>query len=275
MSRPIAFLVAAVAWFSVGLAEAQEFCADLRRALVSAQTEFADISGAPMSNTPHPDMSLFESALQISDIGPCVIAAQNSNGRRFSTSYTCANAAQDRDDALRSLQARVQQCLSVTAWNVQPNGAMSAQYGLIRLSMTRNGARGGIALGVEVFRDENGAIMGSPLRGDAINAAGVHRCTSKSAEEIEQLIQMYGARPGAERFESDDFIGYTNRQTQPVVAFVTRPVHPAHPAIIVRSVWERDGSQYISAGGDFAGDCEAFHNLIGQVQQMNQNLRQR
>ena len=116
--------------------------------------------------------------------------------------------------------------------------------------------------------------MGSPTRGDSINENGAHRCTPKSPDEIARLFAMYGARAGAERFEDDQFVGYTNRQTQPIVAFTTKPSHPAHPAIIVRSVEERDGSVYVSAAGDFAGDCTAFHELLAQVNEMNRNLRQ-
>jgi hypothetical protein len=46
-------------------------------------------------------------------------------------------------------------------------------------------------LGVEVFRDEQGRVLGSTMRGDAVDGAGVHRCQAKSPEEIAGLFAMY------------------------------------------------------------------------------------
>jgi hypothetical protein len=265
-------LIATVLWLTGQPAIAQDFCRDARHVLVAAQSEFDGLTGTELPSSPGEGLTVYEASYGIATFGPCIIARQVVNGARFSTSYTCANAGVDTDAGLTALRAQVQQCLDVVQWNAQPNGALSAQWGLIRLSITRNGNRGGLALGVEVFRDERGQVMGSPTRGDRIMDTGDRRCVAKTPEEIAGYLEMYGSRPGAERFETSDFIGYTNRESRPVVAFATRPNHPAHPAVIVRDVYERDGQSYVTAGGDSAGDCEAFHALLRQVQQMNQNI---
>jgi len=266
-------VLATIAWCAGSVAAAQDFCEALGGVLVAAQTEFAGITGLANSGDWPAHLAVFEATQSLPGAGTCVIAQQSANGSRFSTSYTCANLGEDSDVALQSLQQQLRQCLDLTEWSVQSeNGALSSSFGLIRLSITRNGAPGGLALGIEVFRDERGEVMGSPMRGNRVEENGRQRCTPKSAQEIADYIAMYGARPGAERFESREFIGFTNQQSSPIVAFATRPAHPAHPAIITRDVYERDGSRYATASGDFAGDCEAFHALLREVQAMNRNL---
>lgn len=176
--------------------------------------------------------------------------------------------------ACPSCASALKVALGVSEWTEQSdNGALSSRYGMLRLSVTRNGERGGLALGIEVFRNERGEVLGSPTRGDGVDANGVHRCSAKSPQQIADFFEMYGQREGAEPFESDQFRGFTNRITQPMVAFVTRPTHPAHPAIITRGVERRDGAVYVTASGDFAGDCQAFLELLDQVRRMNENLR--
>lgn len=260
-------------WLGCGSAQAQEFCSDLRALLRAASAEFASEIGAPVAGAWPTGLVVFEGTQPLAGADGWVVAQQTSNGQRFSTSYTCSNAATDDDAGIRGLRERVATCVNVTAWSEQrDNGALSAQYGLLRLSITRNGNRGGLALGVEVFRDEHGGVLGSSTRGDIVNDDGSHRCSSKAPQEIADLLVMYGQRPGAVPFEDERFVGFTNRVSQPVVAFMTKPTHPAHPAIIVRSITERDGSTFVSASGDFAGDCEAFLALLAQVSEMNQNL---
>lgn len=241
-----------------------------------APTEFESIIGPPVPGPWPPQLSVFEATQSLPETGPCVIAQQMHDDRRFSTSYTCSNSGVDDDAGLRALQASLLQCLNVSDWveqqHPQGRGALSAQYGLIRLSITRNGETGGLALGVEAFRDERGEVMGSPTRGNRTEADGSQRCSPRSPEDISGFIAMYGARPGAERFENRQFIGYLNSVSAPAVAFVTRPSHPAHPAIIVRDITERNGSRFISASGDFAGDCEAFLALLREVDEMNRNV---
>lgn len=262
-----------LSWVGFGSAQAQEFCSDLRTLLSVAPSEFASQTGAPIAGAWPEGLAVFEGTQRLGEADGCAVAQQTSAGRRSSTSYTCSNAAADDEPGLSSLREQIASCVGVTAWTVQSdNGALSAQYGLIRLSITRNGARGGLALGVEVFRDENGGVLGSPRRGDVLARDGSHRCSSKTPREIADFLTMYGQRPGAERFESEQFVGFTNRITQPMVAFMTRPNHPAHPAIIVRSITEQDGSVFVSASGDFAGDCEAFLALLSEVNQMNRDL---
>lgn len=261
-----------VSWVGFGSVQAQEFCADLRALILAAPSEFVAETGAPIDGSWPEGLAVFEGTQRLGGASRCAVAQQTSIGRRSSTSYTCSNAATDDQAGMSMLRERVASCVGVTAWTVQPDSALSAQYGLIRLSITRNGPRGGLALGVEAFRDENGDVLGSPTRGDVLAQDGSHRCSSRTPQEVADLLTMYGQRPGAERFESDQFVGFTNRITQPVVSFMTRPNHPAHPAIIVRSVVERDGSTFVSASGDFAGDCEAFLALLDEVNQMNRNL---
>jgi hypothetical protein len=218
---------------------------------------------------------VFEGTHSLAGASGCAVAQQTSDGQRSSTSYTCSNTAADDVLGMSDLRQRIASCVSVTAWTEQrDNGALTAQYGLIKLSITRNGVRGGLALGVEVFRDENGGVLGSPTRGNVIRSDSSHSCSSRTPEEIASFFTMYSQRPGAEPFEDERFIGFTNRVSQPVVAFMTKPTHPAHPAIIVRTVREQDGSTSISAGGDFAGDCQAFLELLAQVNEMNRNLGQ-
>lgn len=272
--RRIAALAAFIfGWLNAGSALAQDFCSDLRSLLRAAPSEFGSHIGAPVEGAWPAGLTVFQGTLQLSGASGCAVAQQTSNGRRTSTSYTCSNAGADDAAGLIDLRQRIASCVNVTAWTEQTaNGALSAQYGLLRLSITRNGAHGGLALGVEVFRDQSGAILGSPMRGDVVRNDGTHSCSSKTPEEIADLFAMYGQRPGAEPFEDERFTGFRNSLTQPVVAFMTKPTHPAHPAIIARSVTERDGSNYISASGDFAGDCQAFLTLIGQVNEMNQSL---
>ncbi len=274
MRKRLAVLVALATWSASSIASAQDFCAEVKGLLTAAQTEFGQIMGQEIGS-PSTQMRVFEGMESLHGADACAVAQQTHEGRRFSTSYTCAGLGEDSDQGIRQLAASVSSCLDLTAWaeQQQPDGRgpWISQYGLIRLTISRNRERA-LALGVEVFRDADGAVMGSPLRGDSVAGDGSHRCTPKSPEQIASLFAMYAARPGAERFEDDQFIGYTNSQTLPVVAFITRPSHPAHPAIIVRSVEERDGNVLIHARGDFAGDCAAFLELLAQVDAMNRNV---
>jgi hypothetical protein len=272
--RRIGALMALVlGWIGCGPTQAQDFCSDLRALLRAAPSEFASETGAPIVGSWPAGLAVFEGTQSLAGAGGCAVAQQASNGRRSSTSYTCSNAATDDAAGMSNLRQRIASCVNVTAWVEQrDNGALTAQYGLLKLSITHNGARGGLALGIEVFRDQNGAVLGSTTRGDVVGSDGSHRCSSKTPEEIADFFTMYSQRPGAEPFEDDRFIGFTNRVSQPVVAFMTKPTHPAHPAIIVRSITEQDGSTSISASGDFAGDCQAFLELLAQVNEMNRNL---
>jgi hypothetical protein len=269
----VSFLGAALGGSWVSVAQAQDFCADVRHVIGAAPTEFVAFKGAPIE-VQNPALRVFSGVERVAGAGECAVAEQDFEARRFSTSYTCANIAPDDDAGMTDLKERLHACLDVTEWAEQRDGsgAQTAKYGLLRLSITRNGPQGGLALGVEAFRDERGEVMGSPTRGDAVNANGVHRCISRSPEAIAAMIASYAALPGAERFEDGQFVGYMNRNSHPTVAFVTKPTHPAHPALIVRDITERDGSRFVSAEGDFAGDCMAFQALLQEVVEMNRNL---
>lgn len=268
------FAVAALSWIGASEAQAQDFCTDMRQVIAATPSEFASLKGAPISDMQSVSLLVFHGLKHLEGAGECAVAEQTSEGRRFSTSYTCANAAPDSAIGMASLTDHLRTCLGVTEWAEQrdESGARTAQYGLLRLSITRNGADGGLALGVESFRDEHGEVMGSPMRGDVVSSTGVHRCIPLSPEDIASMIASYAALPGAERFEDRQFVGYRNSTSHPTIAFVTKPTHPAHPALIVRDVTQRDGSTFVSAEGDFAGDCQAFQELLQQVIQMNQNL---
>ncbi len=259
-------------------ARAQSVCDDLRTIITAARVDFVDFVGEPLPSSPSPDVAIFMGTQHISGAGACALARQTNNGRRFSTSYTCANVGPDTEAGILELRRGIASCLNVTVWihQQQPDerGSWIAQFGLIRMTVTHHGPRG-LALGVEVFTDERGEIMGSNTRGDVIGADGRHSCIARPIGEIAASIRRYSELVGAERFENENFVGYTNRTADVAVAFVTRPVHPAHPAIIVRRITQRDGSNYISAEGDFAGDCTAFHDLLRQVHEMNQNLHPR
>jgi len=275
MRRLLASIMVALVWISAPAATAEEFCDDIGAILSTAPTEFVSLTGEPIPSSPSPDLAIFIGAQPLSGAGTCVVAQQTSNGRRFSTSYTCAGASADSDEGVQALIGQLVRCLNVTAWAEQQQadrrGAWLSQFGLIRLSITRNHASG-LALGVEVFRDERGAVMGSPTRGDQVGEDGARRCRSRARGEIANSIAAYAAQGGAERFVTEEFLGYRNASTG-VVAFVTRPIHPAHPALIVRRVLERDGAVSITAEGDFAGDCQAFHDLLRQTIELNQSLR--
>lgn len=267
-------VVLAIGFWPAPAANAQEFCSQFRAILAAAPTEFASLRGEAL-NVDLPSMTLFAGLQPLSKDSSCNVAQQQIAGKRYSTSYTCAPAAPDTRDGMQSLLAKLQTCLGVSLWMVEKTavdeGPRSAQYGLLRISITHNGEQG-LALGVEAFRDEHGDVMGSPIRGNQVDTDPNHACVAKSPEEIAGYLAMYGSRPGAVRFENDQFVGYTNRTSAPTVAFVTRPNHPAHPAIITRNVIERDGSTSVSVSGDFAGDCKAFHDLLEEVAQMNRNL---
>ncbi|MDX2275073.1 MAG: hypothetical protein NW206_06440 [Hyphomonadaceae bacterium] len=273
MKRAWVWVFASIAWLSAPAAWAQDFCADLRVMLDAAPTEFADITGARLSEEPELHLLVFEGTFGLTGAGSCAVAQQTVDGRRFSTSYTCSHTGSDDAEGLQALRSATQDCLDVV-WEQQAGdlGPLVAQYGLIRLSITHNGERGGLALGVEVFRDDRGEVMGSPTRGNRIETNGEQRCSPRSPREIQEFLTIYGERVGAERFESSQFVGYRNAISRPVVAFATRPSHPAHPAIIVRDVIEENGSRSLVASGDFAGDCEAFHALLNEVVEMNRNI---
>jgi hypothetical protein len=274
--RRIAAAFVGLAAFCAAEAMAQNRCEDLRSIITAARTEFVDFVGDPLPDAPVPDFAVFMGTQTFTGAGSCALAQQTSAGRRFSTSYTCASVGPDTEQGLEALRRGIAACLDVTVWvhQQQPDGRgpWIAQFGLIRLSVTRHGPRG-LALGVEVFRDERGEVMGSNTRGNSIGPDGGPTCRARTIGEIAASIRRYSELPGAERFEDENFLGYTNRTSEVAVAFVTRPVHPAHPAIIVRRITVRDGSTFISAEGDFAGDCQAFKDLLRQTDQMNRSLR--
>lgn len=273
MRKTFAVLMALATWAASTSVSAQELCEDVRRLLVSAQSEFDQLKG-PALQSPAQELQVFAGQASMHGADACVVAEQMLEARRYSTSYTCSGLGVDSDAAIRELAETLSACLELDAWaeyrQADGRGPWIAQYGLLRLSITRNRERA-LALAVEVFRDVHGAVMGSPFRGGGPTEDRA-RCTPKSAEEIAALFSMYGARPGAERFENELFVGYRNSQMEPSVVFRTRPSHPAHPALIVRRVEERDGAVLLHAEGDFAGDCAAFLQLLAEVEAMNRNV---
>ena len=273
MKRRWGVIFAAVFWFAPQ-AHAQEFCTNFRAILSAAPTEFDSLRGDPLQ-VHLPNIDVFAGLRSLTAESSCNVAQQEVGGKRFSTAYTCAPAGPDTDAGMKSLLTTLNDCVDVRLWAVEKKsdnrGPRTAQYGLFRLSITHN-AEKGLALGVEAFRDEHGDVMGSPTRGDLADADSNHACTAKKPEEISAYLAMYGSRAGAVPFENDKFVGYTNSVSAPTVAFVTRPNHPAHPALILRNLTERDGSVFMTVSGDFAGDCKAFHDLLQEVIDMNKTL---
>jgi hypothetical protein len=276
MKRHLIFVLAFFCLAAAPRAYSQEFCSNLRTVIAAAPSEFESLLGERLQVN-LPNLEVFTGVTKLSADDSCNVAQQTVSGECYSTSYTCHPAGPDTEAGMQSLATRLHDCLDVSLWSQQKQqdgrGSQTAQYGLIRLSITRNGDSG-LALGVEVFRDEHGDIMGSPTRGNIANADPNHACHAKKPEEIAAYLAMYGARPGAVRFENDLFVGYTNRVSAPTVAFATKPNHPAHPALILRNVEQVDGAVLISVSGDFAGDCKAFQNLLQETALMSQSIKQ-
>lgn len=275
MRRLICSLLCAL--FASQVALADQFCADVKTVLTSASIEFSDLQGnaIELDDIP-PNVQLFSGTQSILGATSCTISKQSSDGGMFSTGYTCGFKNEDIRLAQDSFIGKVGDCLGISMWGEQiaPNGetvAVLGQYGMIRLSFTQQPES--IGFGFDVFYDENGKVYGSPLRGNRKMDNNRDRCTPKTPEQIDAFYKMYGARDGATAFENDQFRGYTNQVTSPMVAFVTRPKHPAHPALIVRDLYEQDGSVKMIATGDYAGDCEAFHALLAEVTAMNEGLK--
>jgi hypothetical protein len=221
-------------------------------------------------------LAVHTSRFELPDAGTCAVGRVLESGSLRSTGLTCSGVGEDTDEDVATLAQEVGRCLDVPAWAMSAEvGApanLVAPYGQFKFSITRNGARG-LALGLEVFRDADGQVRGSPLRGNQPVPAGTMLCTPKSSEEVARLMAMYASRPGARPFVNDEFHGVTNDQSSPAVAFITRPAHPAHPAIVVRSVEATpEGFAVVSSAGDFAGDCLAFHDLMAAVNAMNRRL---
>lgn len=253
-------------------ATAQDLCTGMREVLREAPNEFEALRGPVIDGSFSQSIDVFEGRIQFASSGTCVVAQQNFNGTRFSTGYTCASVSENSGEGVAALQSELRDCFGIETWLPQSEAGLplTANYGLIRFSIT--GSTKSLALGVEVFRDEKGRVLGSPLREDAPTDGDPVQCSPKSANEIVDLFSMYGERPGAEPFEDSLFVGYINSTSRPLVVFTTRPNHPAHPAIITRDVFEEDGTVYTSVKGDFAGDCMAFHELLEEVREMNQNV---
>ncbi|MEM1036631.1 MAG: hypothetical protein AAGI14_07715 [Pseudomonadota bacterium] len=205
----------------------------------------------------------------------CTIGQVSMDSIRTSTSYTCGFEFEDIAQDTANLILSVGECLSISEWTEQdmPGDASSTflgQYGMFRLSFAVHPDANSVGFGVESFRDENGEVYGSPLRGNREFPDGRNLCTPKTQEQIMAFYEKYRDLDGAMPFENNLFKGFTNQVSSPAVAFKTRPSHRAHPAIIVRDITEIDGRAGLSAGGDFAGDCVAFQELLGEVIAMNQ-----
>lgn len=253
---------------------ADETCNRTMRIVDAAQTEFEDFIGEPMEIDVPDGIEVFKGTLKMNPEGVCSVAIQSPDERRFSTSYTCSIPSDDVKQKVFKIQQQLEDCLEIENWIEQSGGNVAfSTYGLFRISISQNDS--GLGLGVEVFRDNSGEIAGSSYRGDKTLPDGRQRCTPKSHTKLKKLYDMYAGKNGAEPFDNDQFFGVTNDSSSTVVAFLTKPNHPAHPALITRSVFERDGNVYMSASGDFAGDCLEFHNLLGQVKQMNDGLKQK
>lgn len=257
-----------------GTSFADESCDKLMRVVDAAQNEFKDFVGEKMDIEVPEGIEVFKGRFQLTPEGICTVAIQSKDKRGYSTGYTCRFPADDA--AKESLKAKIQNCLKIENWYEQPvsNSApmLVTAYGLLRVSMSQH--KSGTGLGIEVFRDKNGNIAGSSIRGNRELPDGRQYCTPKSYGELKRLYEKYASRPGAEPFDNDQFYGVTNKSSATIAAFMTKPIHPAHPALMTRGILERDDGVFMTANGDFAGDCLAFHDLLAQVRKMNEGLKQ-
>lgn len=254
---------------------ADESCKPILQLIHAAQTEFKDLIGEKAEIEVANGLEVFEGTLLLGADNFCSVAKQTQGEHRFSTSYTCGVPTNDMQLTIDQLKTQLSDCVGVQDW-VEQKGLSGptvsvARYGLLRLSISHHET--GPGLGIEVFRDEAGRIVGSPYRGDQKMPDGSQLCTPKSNAELHELYKMYASRPGAETFENNEFYGVTNQSNSTIVAFVTKPVHPAHPALITRGIRESNGKVYLTASGDFAGDCLAFHGLLAEVRQMNEGMK--
>ena len=255
-------------------AAAQDACAPIQQVIDAAPSEFAAFYGNEIDGDFPAQITGFESTHKLSANGSCSIAEVVQGDARFSTSYTCSFPTDDLAGEVARLKTQLSECLDVRDWTDQtaPNAptVLLASYGLLRLSISHHET--GPGFGVEVFRDQNGQVAGSSVRGNQTGADGRQSCTPKAQSEINAAFRDYATRTGAELTTQDQFYVAQNRQSAPLIAFITRPSHPAHPAIITRDVKEIDGSVVMTASGDFAGDCLAFQRLLNEVRQMNESV---
>ncbi|MBI1187749.1 MAG: hypothetical protein GC206_10565 [Alphaproteobacteria bacterium] len=262
--RALVTSVVLVCWG--GAAQAQDdLCAGVRSMLGEAVSEFALWRGDPLPGVD--GVAILSGAHRPFGEGPCAVAIAGERERITSTSYTC-NAGEDSDAAFLRIRDELASCLEIT-WVEQPapyNNATFAQFGLLRISLSRNG-ESGLGLGVEAFRDDQGRVMGSPTRGD-----GRMECHAKSPEEIAGFAVHYTTEDGAEVSVENGYRVIANAQRRRI-ALLTTPVVPAHPAVFVRGVAAEGGQTFVFVRGDFAGDCLAFLETLAEIDRMNQGVR--
>lgn len=256
------------------VAQAATFCDGLKKIIATAPTEFDDFRGQKLGSPEGLDIYLGNFSLLGAE--SCAVSNLSVQGKRASSGYTCSFNGWDSAEGLAKLQADIKTCVNIEVWEnaTAPDGgvqSLAAGYGLLKLSITRHGAAG-LGLGVEVFRDDLGRVRGSPSRGSLKSGTGDKVCSAKTPDQIIAFIADYGEREGATFFQTPEFFGFTNDKSSPVVAFWTKPVHPAHPAMITRSVVQEGENTSIRVKGDFAGDCLAFHALLEQVAAMNKQV---
>lgn len=253
---------------------AQEKCEPILQIIHEAQTEFEDLYGDKIEIDAPIEFEAFQGTLGLDAESNCTLSVLKQNGDVFSTGYTCGIKHNDSETATKQLKDELDECLNVQQWFEQeaPGSPPTsiARYGLLRLTISQQDES--LGFGVEVFRDKSGRIAGSSLRGDSVLPDGRHLCTPRPFPDLKASFERYMAQQGAEPFETAEFFGVRNREMSPTVAFLTRPIHPAHPAIIVRNIFEQDGSVSITAEGDFSGDCLAFHDLLADVRRMNESI---
>ncbi len=267
----LCFLVLISSGLMSSVAQAATFCDSLKKIIATAPNEFDDFRGQKLSSPEGLDIYLGN--FTILGAESCAVSNVSVQGKRSSSGYTCSFKGWDSVEGLAKLQADIKTCVNIEVWEnaTAADGrvqSLAARYGLLKFSITHHGAAG-LGLGVEVFRDDQGRVRGSPSRGSLKNGAGDKVCSAKTPDRIIAFIADYGEREGATFFQNAEFFGFTNDKSSPVVVFWTKQVHPAHPALIVRDVVREGEATRISARGDFAGDCLAFHVLLDQVAAMN------
>jgi hypothetical protein len=104
-------------------------------------------------------------------------------------------------------------------------------------------------------------------------------CRPVTPERIETQWSYYKSQPAVEAVQGGgdgyECITFSNAEAKETkIVCRTRPVHPAHPAIVVQIIFEKDGAVYMGLQGSAAGDCNEFLKMMDAFKKKNENLRQ-
>ncbi len=266
----IGALAGALAWGHT--AAADQRCEQLRSIVSQAGFEFERLQGPEIEGARQPGRNVYFGLLPLDGAGACLVAHLSEGERRLSTGYMCTDVGPNTEAGVAALKADLSRCLDVQTWESSPAGETS-RYGLTRLLMLAGGPRLGLVF--ETQRDENNEPYGSPFRGDRVLENGRNLCTPRSPEVVFSRFAESAARPDVEVYEERDAIGVRTTSSNPINMFVTRPGHPAHPAVISRTLTRSEDSGFgLITSGDYAGDCQAFMALFVEALETDQQITQ-